>query len=495
MREFINTLRPVFYLCGILLTALAATMLLPILIDFVLGETEKAEQDITAFTIAAIVTAYCGLLMVFTNRQPKVTLSIRQTFIFTTLIWLLMPMFGCIPLMISSVELSFTDAFFEAMSGLSTTGATIIIGLDNAPPGLLLWRSLLQWLGGVGIIVMAVAIMPVLQVGGMQLFGTESSDMSEKVMPRINQITGHITTIYTFMTLMCALLYFANGMSGFDAVNHAMTTVATGGFSTHDASLGHYNSFPAISWVATFFMFISGIPFLLYIRLSRGDIGAFGDDGQVTVYIRFVIVTIVGLALFRASVGYGGAEPFLVTLRTTAFNLVSVITGTGYATANYDLWHPMVVAAILFLMCAGGCAGSTTCGIKMFRLQIVYGLALVQMKKLLQPHGVFHPYYNGRKVNSNTVNAILAFLVFYVMSIIITMFAVSAYGYDMKTSLSAAISALSNVGPGLGEIIGPAGTYTSFPDGAKWVLSLGMLLGRLEFFTVLVMLAPTFWRR
>ena len=477
--------RPVLFVVGILLTTLAGFMFVPALVDLAVGN-----PDWRVFLAGAFFTLFIGGTLVLMNRTGRVDLTVRQTFLLTTLAWLVMAAFAALPFSFAELELDYADAFFEAMSGLTTTGSTVIVGLDYAPPGILLWRALLQWQGGIGIIVMAIAVLPMLRVGGMQLFRTESSEMSEKVLPRATQISAVIAIIYVTLTAAAATAYWIAGMTLFEAICHAMTTIATAGFSTSDASLGHFGS-TAIEWIATAFMVIGSIPFILYFQVVRGQGGALWRDSQVRSFLGLVVVAVLVLAgwLWLAH-----DAPLEAALRFAAFNTVSVITGTGYSSTDYGAWGGFAVTTLLFLMVVGGCTGSTTGGIKVFRFQVLYASAAVQVRRLLQPHGVFVAHYNRKPMPDSVGEAVMSFFFLFLVSFGVVAVTLATLGLDFMTSVSAAATALANVGPGLGELIGPAGTFAPLPDAAKWVLSAAMLLGRLELFTVLVLFTARFWR-
>lgn len=468
-----------------MLSTLAGAMCLPAVADAVSGN-----KDWQVFAVAAGFTAFVGGLFVFTARAPIRGINVRQAFLLTALAWIIIPAFGALPMVFANLELSYTDAFFEAMSGLTTTGSTVIVGLEQVQPGILLWRALLQWLGGIGIIGMAIAIMPLLQVGGMQLFRMESSDKSEKILPRAAQLIAYIGFIYLFFTVLCAFFYWLTGMSGFDAVAHAMTTIATGGFSTHDLSVGYFEN-AKIEFIAIIFMLLGSLPFVLYLRVLRGSTNAFMRDSQVHWFLIIVLCTTAAIAfyLWRTK----GMDP-ADALQNSAFNVVSIITGTGYATKDFSAWGPFALVIFLFLMFVGGCAGSTTCGIKVFRFQVLYATAKTQMRKLLQPHGVFLAYYNGKPIPEDVGSSVMSFFFLYAVSFVVLAIGLGLIGLDFLTAVSGAATAISNVGPGLGPTIGPAGAFITLPDSAKWLLSFGMLLGRLELFTIFVLLAPSFWR-
>lgn len=478
-------LRPVFFVIGILLTILSATMILPMLADIA-----ARHEDWSVFAASAAVTLFVGVALVFTNRADWATFNIRQAFAVTTFSWIAIALFGAVPLYFSELGLSFTDAFFESMSGVTTTGSTVIVGLDHAPPGLLLWRSMMQWLGGIGIIVVAIGILPLLSVGGMQMFRVEAFE-TEKVLPRAAQIASGIGLIYLGLTVALAFAYGYFGMGGFDAVNHAMTTIATGGYSTRDASFGFWDDRPAIHWLGSLGMVLGAIPFVLYLRALRGSLQALLSDSQV----QWMFALLFGwIGLLFAYLVINSVLPLEPALRHAAFNVISIMTGTGYASADFGLWGGFVMVQMLILMVIGGCAGSTSCGIKVFRFQVVYAEAKVQARRLMFPNGVFIPYYNNRPIPEHVAQAVMGFIFVYVLSIALLALALGLFGLDFITAVSGATTAISNVGPGLGDVVGPAGNFASLPDAAKWLLSFGMLLGRLELFTVLILMSPGFWR-
>ena len=477
--------RPVFFIVGILLATLAVAMGIPALADAAVGH-----PDWQVFALSAALTLFVGGALVLTNRTRGVRLTIRQAFVLTTASWVVLAAFASLPFAFSDLGLSFTDAFFEAMSGITTTGSTVISGLDSAPPGILLWRALLQWLGGIGIIVVAVGVLPILRIGGMQLFRMESSDSSEKVLPRVTQVAAGIGLIYIALTAICAASYRLAGMTSFESVAHAMTTIATGGFSTSDASIGHFDSAP-IEWIATVFMVTGALPFVLYLQAVRGKPGLLIRDSQIQWFLAIVAVGILGLAAWQ---WLENGSALGLAIRQAAFNVVSIITGTGYATTDFSQWGGFALAAFFLFMFIGGCAGSTSCGIKVFRFQVLYATARVQMSRLTQPHGVFIPLYNRRPISEAVAASVMGFFFLFVVCFAVLALLLGMLGLDFLTSVSGAASAMANVGPGLGETIGPAGTFASLPDAAKWLLAAGMLLGRLELFTVLVLFTPAFWR-
>ncbi|RED46166.1 TrkH family potassium uptake protein [Aestuariispira insulae] len=479
--------RPIFFVLGILLSMLAVSMLLPAAVDAAVNN-----DDWQVFALSAGFTLFVGVSCILATRTEAAMLNIRQAFVMTTGAWVTLPAFAALPLAFADLNLSYTDAYFEAMSGLSTTGSTVMVGLDYVPPGILLWRSILQWLGGIGIVVMAISVLPILQVGGMQLFRMEFSDRVEKALPRAAQIGGWISFIYLALTLTCATLYWMVGMSGFDAINHAMTTVATGGFSTHDLSLGWFKDL-RVEMIAIVFMILGSLPFLLYLQVIRANWRPLFKDTQVRWFISFLGIAVIGSAHLMAlhqDIGFWEA------LRKTSFNVTSIMTGTGYATDySFYSWGDFAQPMIFALMFVGGCAGSTTCGIKIFRFQVLFETARVQLKSLLQPHGVFIAYYNRRPIPESVSESVMAFFFMFAISFAVLAAALGALGLDFITATSAAATAIANVGPGLGPQVGPAGNFAQLSDPAKWVMSAGMLLGRLEIFTVIILFTATFWRR
>ncbi len=460
-------------------------MLLPAMVDLAVGN-----PDWQVFLIASSATVFFGLALCLTNLGSKSALGLKEAFVLTTLAWIVMVAFAALPFVFSDLGLSYTDSFFESMSGLTTTGSTILVGLDSVPPGILLWRALLQWLGGIGIIVMAIAVLPMLQIGGMQLFRLESSDTSEKILPRATQIAGSITALYVGLSTICAIAYWSAGMTAFDATCHAMTTIATGGFSTRDGSFGAFQS-QTLETISIVFMLIGSMPFALYLQAIRGRAKPLLRDTQVHWFLVTVIFLIALLVAFRT---LSGGSDLSQSMRDASFNVISILTGTGYATTNYSGWGNFAVVSFFCIMFIGGCAGSTSCGIKIFRFQVIFQAMRVQLKKLIHPSGIFAPRYNGKKIDQSVVSSVASFFFLFFVCFGVLALALTALGLDTLTAMSAAATAIANVGPGLGDIVGPDGTFATLPDGAKWLMSLGMLLGRLELFTVLVLFTPAFWR-
>lgn len=477
--------RPVCFVIGALLATLGVALIIPALMDLYAGH-----ENWRAFAAASLVTLFIGVALGFSQQVQAPELTIRQAFLLTTLSWVSLVAFSALPLVWSDMQMSYTDAYFEAMSGLTTTGATVISQLDERSPGILLWRGMLQWLGGIGIIVMALAVMPMLQIGGMQLFRMESSDNSEKIVPRAAQLASTITSVYVFLSILCVVGYLLSGMSLFDAIVHSMTTLATGGLSSHDASLGFFEG-DAVKYVAIIFMICGSLPFGLYLYAMNGQVSRLFKDSQVRWFMAIISVFIVAawLSQYEAGKTLGGKE-----LIDAAFHSVSIITGTGYATTDYGQWSAFAEVMFFSMMFVGGCAGSASCGIKIFRFQILIEAIKQRSFAVIQPNGIYVPRYNGRPIDERVMSAVLCFIFLFLLCFAIITFLISLYKIDLITAISATAACLTNVGPGLGEIVGPSGNFQPLPDGVKWLLSLAMLLGRLELFTVLVLFVPTFWR-
>jgi trk system potassium uptake protein TrkH len=465
---------------------LAAAMLIPMCVDLYLGSS-----DWPIFALSALLTGFVGVsVWLATSQREALDLGLQQAFLLTNGSWVMIGVFGALPFMFSELNLSVTDSVFESISGITTTGSTVLVEIEKASPGILIWRALLQWLGGVGIIVMAMAVLPMLSVGGMQLFRTESFERAEKVVPRATQLAGGIGLVYTALTALWAIMLVLSGMDIFDAVAHSMTTLATGGYSTRTASIGAFDSV-AVEWIIIAGMIVGSLPFAHYLAMVRGGWRGLLHDPQV----RWFLILVVGLVLLlcwhlmQHGVGLGDA------LRQASFNGVSIMTGTGYVSANFSAWGGFATTILLIVMFIGGCGGSTTCGIKVFRLQVLAGTAKVQISRLLRPHAVVLAYYNKRPVSVEVMDSVMGFFYLYILGFVVIALFLGMTGLDFVTALSGAATSISNVGPGLGEVIGAEGNFSSVPDSAKWVMSFAMILGRLEIFTVLVMLAPGFWQR
>ena len=474
--------KTVFFTLGILQIILGIFMLIPIFVQFFFKEIDSS------FFGASIITIIFGTLFFLSNLDHDKKLSLQQAFLLTALSWLSIAIFGSLPLIFSEVNFSFTNAFFESMSGITTTGSTIIPNLEQMPKAILLWRAILQWLGGIGIIVMAITLMPIMNVGGMQLFKISNSDSSEKILPKSKEIALRLIYIYSGLTTLCAISYKILGMDTFDSITHSMTTIATGGFSNYNESIGFFNSF-SIEISAMIFIILGSLPFIAYIKFLNGDRKIFFSDIQIRTFLKIILISILILSIYLFF-----DKSSELNLRTVLFNVISILTGTGYVNAQFDNWGGFPLIIFIGLMFIGGCAGSTTCGIKIFRFQILYSFVLNQLKKIIYPKGVFVLKYNQSPVDDKFTASIISFIYMYLVIFFAITALLSLTGLDFITSISGAATSISNVGPGLGSTIGPNGNFSSLPDISKWILSFGMILGRLELFAILVLFLPSFWR-
>lgn len=488
-------IRPVLFVLGVMLCILAGAMLIPAMVDLY-----NLENDWRSFASSMAITAFAGLVLIYSNRQKKISLNLRQAFMLTPLSWIVLAAFGAFPLYFSDLNLTFSQAYFETVSGITTTGSTVIVGLDSAATGVLLWRGILQFLGGIGFIAAATAILPMLGIGGMQLFKTEG-DASQKFVPRTSQIAKYILGIYIFLNVACALLYYHFGMSGLDAVVHAFATIGTGGFSNHDTSFAYFKS-SSLEVIAMIFMLAGAMPVVLYYRILKGDYKSFLRSSQVQTYLAIILILSLSLAAYTHYNGTffhpwssdPGNNNFWEALRYSAFSVISIITTTGFTNIDYSTWGPFPVMAFFLIMSIGGCTGSTAGGIKIFRIQILYKSAKAQVNRLISPHGVFNPQYEGKSLSEELISSVLGFFILFALSFSFTALLLTLTGLDFLTSLSSAITMLGNVGPALGEIAGPSGNFSSFSSLALWVCSFAMLLGRLEIFVVIVLFSKNFWR-
>ncbi len=474
--------KTVFFTLGILQIILAIFMVIPIFTQFIYDEIDSS------FFGAAIVTFIFGTLFFLSNLDHDKKLNLQQSFLLTALSWLSIAIFGSLPFVFSNIEFSFTNAFFESMSGITTTGSTIISNIEIMPKGILLWRAILQWLGGIGIIVMAITLMPIMNVGGMQLFKISNNDSSEKILPKSKEIALRLIYIYIFLTASCAITYKSFGMNLFDCITHSMTTIATGGFSNYNESIGYFNSIP-IEISAMIFIILGSLPFIAYIKFLNGDRKILFSDIQIKSFLKIVLISIIILSLY---VGTINSNEF--NIRSIFFNVISILTGTGYVNAQFDNWGSFPLILFLILMFIGGCAGSTTCGVKVFRIQILYSFVSNQIKKIIYPKGIFILKYNQSAVDDKFISSIISFIYMYLVIFFVITALLSLTGLDFLTAISGAATSISNVGPGLGSTIGPNGNFSTLPDISKWILTIGMILGRLELFAILVLFLPSFWR-
>ena len=474
--------KTVFFTLGILQVILGISMIIPVFVQIIYSEMDSS------FIGAAIVTIIFGTLFFLSNLDHDKKLNLQQAFLLTALSWLSIAIFGSFPFIFSTINFSVTDSFFESMSGITTTGSTIINNLEEMPKAILLWRAILQWLGGIGIIVMAITLMPIMNVGGMQLFKISNNDSSEKILPKSKEIALRLIYIYSTLTLLCTFFYKIFGMNYFDSLTHSMTTIATGGFSNYNDSIGYFDS-AYIESVSMVFIILGSLPFIAYIKFLNGDKQVFKNDSQIRTFFKIIFFTIIILGIYLS---FNNIQSF--DLRSILFNVISIITGTGYVNDQFDSWGSFTIVLFLMLMFIGGCAGSTTCGVKVFRFQILYLFIMNQIKKIIYPKGVFVIKYAENSINEKFIASIISFIFFYFLIFFCLSALLSLTGLDFITSISGAATSISNVGPGLGSTIGPNGNFSSLPDISKWILTIGMILGRLELFAILILFVPAFWR-
>ena len=474
--------KTVFFTLGVLQIILGVFMFIPIIFQFIYSEIDSS------FFGASIVTIIFGTLFFLSNLDHDKKLTLQQAFLLTALSWLSIAIFGSLPFVFSDLDFTFTNAFFESMSGITTTGSTIISNLNEMPKSILLWRAILQWLGGIGIIIMAITLMPIMNVGGMQLFKISNNDSSEKILPKSKEIALRLIYIYSSLTFLCGFSYKIFGMSYFDSLTHSMTTIATGGFSNYNESIGFFNSI-SIEISAMIFIILGSLPFIAYIKFISGNKKILFNDSQIKTFFKIIIFSIIILTVYLIL-----TKSNEYNLRSVFFNIISILTGTGYVNAEFDTWGSFTLILFLGLMFIGGCAGSTTCGVKIFRIQILYSFVVNQLKKIIYPKGIFVLKYDQNPIDNKFISSIISFIYMYLVIFFILTALLSLTGLDFVTSISGAATSISNVGPGLGSIIGPNGNFSTLPDTSKWILALGMILGRLELFAILVLFLPSFWR-
>ena len=395
------TNKTVFFIIGILIVVLGVSMLAPYSMQLIYNENSHS------FVSSSFVTIFIGILFILANLEREFKLNLRQTFLFSTLAWLTVALFGSLPFILSPKEFTFSEAFFESMSGITTTGATIITDLDNSPKSILLWRSIMQWLGGIGIVVMAITILPLLKVGGMQLFKMEGQDTAEKILPRTAEVATIIITTYLILTFVCGFFYWMFGMSVFDSVSHAMTTIATGGFSTHNDSIGFFKN-SNIEMIACIFIVLGSIPFISYLKFVKGNKKIFFQDVQIKGLVYLLLFSVMIMFLYLLFLDYENNA--FDKIRISSFNVISILSGTGYVTDDFGLWGKFSLIFFLFLMFVGGCAGSTACGIKIFRLQMLFIFLINQIKKLISPNSIIITKYNNQKISDSFINSVIVFI-------------------------------------------------------------------------------------
>ena len=479
------SLKPIALVCGTVVCAVGFLLFIPMIFE-IFYQTESWQS----YAVPILLYLIVGGSLVITNKNIELKISIKDAFIITVLSWLLLAFLSAIPFIYTDINLSVVDALFESMSGITTTGSTIINGLDELPKGILIWRALLQWLGGIGIVIIALFILPFLRVGGMQLFHLEGDDPYDKFLPKISSVISKIFFIYLILTLILLFAYNYLGMNFFDSIAHSFTTISTGGFSTHDASFAYFNNYN-ILLVSIVFMILGSLPFLVLAQTSFKNLFATIKDHQVKIFLLILLISIF-LIYFLANNFVDGS--IFQKIISISFNTISIISGTGYISENFENWGNYASVLFLILMFVGGCAGSTTGGLKVFRFQILFNYLVLHLKKMLQPHAVLASHFNGKKIPDSTYESVMSFFFIYILTFAISALLLSFSGHDFLTCISAAASAISNVGPGLGEIIGPEGNYSSLNSYSKVILIVTMFLGRLEMLTIFILFLPTFWK-
>jgi len=476
--------RPVVQILGWIVLMVGVVMAIPIATDYLEHDTEWLW-----FSSTSASAGFVGVLLILgTHSAERLDLTLRQAFLVTALGWIAVALVGALPFL--SMDVSLTDAVFESMSAITTTGSTVLTGLDTLADGILLWRALLQWFGGVGILALAILVLPLLRVGGMQLFRIESSDSSDLRVFTVFRTVTVLAGLYIGMTVVCAALYAEFGMGGFDALTHAMTTVSTGGFSTHDTSFGYFNSLPLL-WIATVFMVGGSLPFLLYAKATTGAWRPLVTDSQVRGFLIFLALVGLGLGLWLQD---QRDMPFWDALGLATFSVTSVVTTTGFVAGDYTEWGPGAVGVFLVLMFVGGCSGSTSGAIKVYRFQVLFLVVRAHVTHLFSPHRVVPIKYNGQALPPDVPTSVLAFLAVFIATIGLFTIMLTFMGLDLVTAYSASVTAICNVGPGLGDVVGPSGTFQTLPDASKWLLIAAMLAGRLEVLPLLVLFNAAFWR-
>tara|TARA_B100001093_G_C26823407_1_gene1012910 strand:- start:778 stop:2226 length:1449 start_codon:yes stop_codon:yes gene_type:complete len=478
-------LKPIALVCGTVVCAVGFLLFIPLATE-IIYQTDSWQS----YAVPILLYLIVGGSLVITNRNVELKISTKEAFVITVLSWILLAILCSVPFIYTESKLNIFDALFESMSGITTTGATIIKGLDDLPKGILIWRALLQWLGGIGIVVIALFILPFLRIGGMQLFHLEGDDPYDKFLPKISSVISKIVLIYLLLTFILFGLYYINGMTIFDSIAHSFTTISTGGFSTHDKSFAYFEN-DIILFITIIFMILGSLPFLVIAKTNFKNPLATFQDQQVKIFLLVLMISIFLIYFFAHNYLKGSEIEKIISI---SFNTISIISGTGFVSENFEGWGNYASILFLILMFIGGCAGSTTGGLKIFRFQILFKFIAIHLKKMLQPHEVIASHFNGRKIEDTTYDSVMSFFFLYIVTFALSALLLSFSGLDFLTCFSAAASAISNVGPGLGEIIGPEGDYSLLSNYSKLILIFTMLLGRLEMLTILVLFLPSFWK-
>lgn len=478
-------LRPIGYVIGLLVATLGLTMIPPFLVDLAEGRGEWP-----VFLQAGLVTFLIGLMVAVACRDTRAAgLTIQQAFLLTSGVWVVLPLFGALPFMIGATEARMVDAYFEAMSAMTTTGATVFSGLENLPKGLLLWRGILQWLGGLGIVIVAMLFLPIMRVGGMQYFRSEGFDTLGKVLPRALDIAQGLLNIYVALTVVAVVTFMALGMNGFDATVHALTAVSTGGMSNYDASFTNFSA--PLQYAAVVFMFLASIPFVRLILISRGQVMPLFQDIQVRAYLRWLLIAVALVVASRVWLTGDFSEEMV---RNTLFNIMSVFSGTGFTAGDLTLWGGFGFFVLIATGAIGGCTGSTGCSIKVFRYLVMIEALKTQIKQVRNPSIVTVPRLDGQTLTEDVIASVMLMFTAYIIGFGVIAVVLSLTGLTFIESVTAAWTSVFNVGPAFGPSVSASGSLEAFPDAAKWVMAFAMVLGRLEMVAVLVLFRPVFWR-
>jgi trk system potassium uptake protein TrkH len=478
-------LRPVGYVLGLLTIVMGAAMLFPMALDFADGD-----PNWQAFAVsAAVAVALGGSVALASANFDLRQMSVREAFLLTTATWSVLPLVGAIPFLLGTPDVSLTDAYFEAVSGMTTTGATVFPGLDDLPRGVNLWRGILQWLGGLGIVIVALIFLPVMRVGGMQFFRSEGFDTLGKVLPRTIDISRALIQAYVALTVACAATYGALGMNWYDATVHALTTLATGGVSTTDRSFAAFSG-PA-EYAAVVFMILAALPFIRFIQFANGNRMALWHDAQVRAFLRWMAYAVAAIVLWRVLVLGHAVEP---ALRESTFNLVTIWTGTGYSSTDVTVWGSFAFTILFVGGLIGGCTASTGCSVKVFRYLVLKEALINQLRQLVSPRRVTVPRLDGRPIEQDVTDSVITFTVLFFLTLAVTAAALSLTGLETQTAITAAWTSVANIGPAFGPEVGPSGSMEAFPVAAKWIMIIGMLVGRLELLAVFVLFTTAFWR-
>lgn len=479
-------IRIVLLVLGVLLLVESIFMLLSAVIAIIYGG-----NDILPLSLSAGFTAIAGSLLYLLNKNVPRQVGKKEAYLIVSLGWIFLSFFGTIPYLWNGYIPNFSNAFFETISGFTTTGASILNNIEELPHGILFWRSITQWMGGMGIIVLSIAVLPLIKIGGMQLFAAEvPGPTTDKIHPKIKETAKRLWIIYLFLTILEAILLRAGGMNWFDAICHSFTTMSTGGYSTKQASIAYFTN-PYIHYTISFFMLLAGTNFVLIYFVFKGKFGKIWQNDEFKYYLKLIFIAIF---IITASMILWMGTPFEQALRESVFQVISILTTTGYCTADYLIWQPAGLWVILLLfMFVGGMAGSTAGGIKIVRIQLLLRNSYLEFKRLIHPNAVIPVRYNNKSINTNIINNIQAFVILYIFIFFVSTLIMSMMGLDFTSAIGSVAASLGNIGPGIGSV-GPVENYAHIPEAGKWFLSFLMLLGRLELFTVLMIVAPGFWK-